>query len=352
MGGEKIRLIVAPEAVGQGIEQIVSDDGYIALPTGGEPLNIKGKSITEAQKLAEERITKAAGARIPQVAIALINIPPRVVYVGGEGIKTSQGIIMSGGAPMTLYAAVLAAGGVAPEGDPTRVSVSRTLSDGSIKSDSYDITRFGEAGSKTLGPLLEPGDVVKVPRSEAFVLAGEVNKAGAITRREMAVPPGVPVRVSNVVYSTGGLKQGANRSNIRIVRTDKDGNRRVLKVDMDAPSGKADGKGGRGGGAAPGDPELEDGDLVIVDAGGTVPVLGRVRLPGMYPMNGNTLKLSRAIALAGGFADFAKQSSVIVLKASNNYAPKHVDMSLIQKGGFQDEDLEEGDLVYVGERML
>lgn len=357
-GGEKIK-VVAAEAIGGSLEQIVSDDGYITLPSGGEPLNIKNKTILEAQRLAAGRVEKDLGAKKAVVGLALVGLPPRSVYVGGEGVKTSQNILVSAAAPMTLYAAIIASGGVTAEGDPTRVSLSRMLPDGNVKSEIFDISSFGDPGSKSLGPVLEAGDVVKVPRGEVFILAGEVTKPGPINRRELGAAPGRQVFVSQIVYTTGGLKQGANRKNVKVLRTLKDGRRVVITVDLDAakggeakskPESKPDGTPPAGGGAS--DPALEDGDIVVVSPGGAIPVLGRVRLPGLYPMGSDTIKLSRVIALAGGFADFAKQSSVIVLKASNGFAPVHVDMTLIQKGGFQDMDLEEADLVYVPERML
>jgi protein involved in polysaccharide export with SLBB domain len=371
MGGEKIK-VVAPESIGGSLEQIVSDDGYITLPSGGEPLNIKNKSILEAWRLAAARIEKDLGAKKATVGISLLGLPQRNVFVGGEGVKVNQNVPLTGTAPVSLYAAIIAAGGVTPEGDATHVSLSRTLPDGSVKNEIVDISHFGDPGNKSLGPLLEPGDVVKVPRGDVFILAGEVTKAGPVTRRELGTPAGQPVYVSNLVYTAGGLKQGANRKNVKVLRTLKDGTRLVITVDLDAPkttSGKGDpkskidgppggtrrqgGGGEKGGeGAGGGEPTLEDGDVVLVNPGGAIPVLGRVRLPGLYPMGSDTIKLSRAIALAGGFADFAKQSSVIVLKASNGFSPMHIDMSLIQKGGFQDVELEENDLVYVSERML
>lgn len=353
-GGERIKLIVSPESVGSSIEQIVSDDGFIALPTGGEPLNIKGKTRFEVQKLAAERIQKDSGVIKATADVALLSVPTRSVYVGGEGVKLSQSIPIMGTAPLTLYAALLASGGVSAEGDPTHVSVSRTDATGHVKTEIYDVSKFGDANSKTLGPVLESGDVVKVSRGETFILAGEVIKPGTITRRDTGARADSAPRVSNAIYATGGLKTGANRKAIKILRQDKDGNRRILTADLDAAentTAKAQ-PGAVKTNAVDPDPVLQDGDVVVVSATGGIPVLGKVRVPGVYPINGQSIKLSRIIATAGGFAEFAKSSAVIVVKANNPYGSIHIDMSLIQKGGFQDMELEEGDLVYVPERLL
>ncbi|HLX62150.1 MAG TPA: SLBB domain-containing protein [Planctomycetota bacterium] len=341
-GGERIKVFVQPDTIGPALEQQVSIDGYINLPTGGEPLNIRNKTIPEAVALAAARVGKDSGLQKATAGIALLGEPIRSVFVGGDGIKLSQSVQLTG-APLTLYAAILACGGVAPDGDPTRVSLSRVQDDGSVKVETFDITHFGEAGkTPTLGPLLAPGDTIKIPRGDVFILAGEVLKPGPLNRRDLGVPVGQPVRVSHLVYASGGLKTGANRKNLRLIRTTKDGKREILSVDLDAKPG--DDK------AAAADPILQDGDTVVASPTGMIAVLGKVRAAGLYPMNGDTVKLSRAIALAGGFGEFAKTSSVLVLKAGNWLNPIHVDMS-IQKG-FQDMDLEEGDLVFVPERLL
>lgn len=360
-GGEKIKLIVVPESVGASIEQLVSDDGYIALPTGGEPLNIRNKSIFEAQKLAAARIGRDSGVLKASAAIALLSVPARSVYIGGEGVKLSQSITLSGSAPLTLYAAILSAGGVGPDSDPTHVSVSHTNPDGSVKTEIFDISSFGDPGTRSsgaLGPVLEAGDVVKVPKGEVYVLSGEVLKPGPVTRRELSLHADQSPRVSSLIYATGGLKPGASRKAVRILRNSKDGKRQVLTVDLDAAQ-KSETKmtGGTSESGTTGttgvtdpDPLLKDGDIVLVATTGFIPVLGKVRVPGMYPIGAQSIKLSRAIATAGGFAEFAKTSSVVVLKA--NSTTLHVDMSLLQKGSLQDVDLEEGDLVYVPERLL
>jgi len=343
-GGERVKVFVQPDTVGPALEQQVSIDGYINLPTGGEPLNIRNKTIPEAVALAAARVGKDSGLQKATAGIALLSEPLRSVFVGGDGIKLSQSVPLTG-APLTLYAAILACGGVAPDGDPTHVSLSRVQDDGSVKVETFDITHFGEAAkTPSLGPLLAPGDTIKVPRGDVFILTGEVLKPGPINRRELGVPTGQPVRLSHLIYASGGLKSGANRKNLRLIRSTKDGKRESVSVDLDAQPKSGDDKSGAS------DPILQDGDTVVASPTGTIPVLGKVRTPGLFPMNGDTIKLSRAIALAGGFAEFAKQSSVLVLKAGNWLNPIHVDMS-IQKG-FQDIDLEEGDLVYVTEKIL
>ncbi len=237
--------------------------------------------------------------------------------------------------------------------------MSHAGADGSVKSIDYDISRFGANDNNTLGPILESGDVVIVPRGETFILADEVNHPGPATRRELSVSPNKPMRLSTLIYATGGLKTGANRKLVKILRLAKDGTRIALAADLDAQE-KHESKSApvatapapANAAAADSDPVLADGDIVVVAPTGGIAVIGKVRQPNVYPVNGQSIKLTRIIALAGGFAEFAKPSAVLIIKAGNPGNVIHVDTTLIQKGGFQDPDLEEGDLVFVPERLL
>lgn len=358
-GGERIKLLVMPDAGNAGIEQIVSDDGYIALPVG-EPVNIKNKTLFEAHKMINAQIEKSSGVRKISASIALLSVPARNVYVGGEGIKLSMSVPLPGVAPLTLYAAILAAGGVTAEGDPSRVTVTRSHADGTVTSETYDVSGIGNPGAKTLGPVLETGDVIKVARGEVFILAGEVLKPGPLNKRDSALlGGGGSVRVSSAIYATGGLRPSANRKAVKVLRTTKDGKRVVLNVDLDTQAAPAvpaapaaAGEKHAASDAADPDPLLQDGDIVLVGQSGGVAVLGKVRAPGVYPVGGQSIKLTRVLALAGGFAEFAKTSSITIIKASNGYGAMHVDLSQIQKNGFVDPELEDGDLVFIGEKLL
>ncbi len=156
-GGEKIRLIVVPETISQPFEQLVSPDGFIQLPTGGDPLNIKGKTLPEAQKLAAARIASDSGILKSTAGIALVTVPNLYVYVGGEGIKLSQPIPYTGTNPMTLYASILAAGGISSDGDSTHVSLSRTNPDGSVKNQVFNVSNFGEPAAERWGQFYRRG---------------------------------------------------------------------------------------------------------------------------------------------------------------------------------------------------
>ncbi|HYG76489.1 MAG TPA: SLBB domain-containing protein [Planctomycetota bacterium] len=356
VGGERVRLIV-PVTVGEAIEQIVSVDGWISLPTGGT-LNIKSKTIPEAQTLIGEALEKQSGARRVFAALALLELPPRKVFVSGE-VKTPQAIIIPAGGTLTLAAALASAGGPTPDADVTRVSV---VQETTGQAQILDASRLGQPDNPTLGPVLQPGAVVTVPRGEIFVLAGEVVKPGSYNRRELSIQPGEAATLTRVLFGGGGLKPTANRRDVRVVRTNADGTREVFAVNLDdaiRPSAKSEAKEKSDEAAAEVpkariDPVLKNGDIIVAAPSGGVAILGKVRLPGVYPLAGDSLKLSRLIAMAGGFADFAKTSSVIVIRAKAPKNPVRVDVGAFSKEGVADKDidLDDGDLVIVSERLL
>jgi len=361
-GGEKIKLIV-PQTVGETIEQLISEDGFISLPTG-KPLNIKGKTIPEAHELITAAIKSQSSAKEVSATLALLELPPRRVYIGGE-VRLPQAILMPQGTQLTLAAALASAGGSTTEGDLSRVSLVQTLVNGQRQASLFDASRLGQVDASDLGPVLLAGAVITVPRGDVYVLAGEVAKPGTYGRKDLSLRPGEAVRASRVLLGGGGLKPGSNKNDIRLIRTDKDGSREVIAIDLkDALGAKTDessrndkksaGKAATETESRGEDPLLKDGDIILVGANGGVTILGRVRLPGIYPLEGEKLRLTRLIALAGGFSEFAKTSQIIVIHATSPKTPLKVDMGAMSKDGNLDKDVElgDGDVVFVNERLL
>ena len=359
-GGERIKLIV-PKEVGEPIEQLVSEDGWVSLPTGGTSVNIKGKTIPESQSLIGEMLEKQSGAKRVFAAIALLEVPARKVFVGGE-VKLPQAIVIPSGTSLSLAAALASAGGATQDADLTRVALTQTVG-AAAKTVTFNASKLGQPENTDLGPILEPGAVVTVPRGEVYFLAGEVVKPGTYNRRELSLGPNESATLTRVLFSGGGLKPTGSRKDIRLIRTIKDGSREVVSVNLDevlralekqprkvAPRAKV----AEDGENQDADPTLNNGDTILVGSAGGVAILGKVKLPGLYPLGGDSLKLTRLIAMAGGFADFAKTSSIIVIRATAPKTPLRVDINNITRDGDLDKDvdLEEGDLVFVGEKML
>ena len=80
----------------------------------------------------------------------------------------------------------------------------------------------------------------------------------------------------------------------------------------------------------------------------TVTVDGEVKTPGLYPAMGR-ITLVRAIAKAGGMAEFAKPSKVLILREVNGQRMAGVfDVERIRLGEYEDPLLYPDDVVVVG----
>jgi polysaccharide export outer membrane protein len=91
------------------------------------------------------------------------------------------------------------------------------------------------------------------------------------------------------------------------------------------------------------------GDSVFVRRAGVIYVLGAVQRPGGYLMvNGGTLTLPQAIALASGLTPVAAaQKTLIVRKHGNEIIEVRPQLEKIQRGELPAPLLQDGDMIYV-----
>jgi len=75
-------------------------------------------------------------------------------------------------------------------------------------------------------------------------------------------------------------------------------------------------------------------------------VTGEVAKPGAYPLRGK-LSLVQAIALAGGFSDFASKDSILVIRQGAGEIPVRYSEMVEKKDGRRDLYLKPGDTVVV-----
>jgi protein involved in polysaccharide export with SLBB domain len=357
-GGETVRLIV-PATVGESLVETIYDDGLVSLPTGSV-VNVRGKTLVEAQGLINKKLAEDSSLRQVSAVLVITQFPPRRIYINGD-VRTPQALTIAPGTDTNLAAVLTAVGGALPQADLSRVNVVRTTTDGKRQANVVDASRFGTPGSTDLGPVLQPGDIVTVPRGSVYVLAGEVVRPGIVNRNDLFLGNGDSPRVSRVLFAAGGLRPGANRHSLKIIRRTKSGQQSVIPVDLEAavapvnPTYVAsnDGPAAETKVTVENDPILQDGDMIVAGSTGGVIVLGKVRTPGLYPMSGGRLKLSHVIAQAGGFAEFAKTSGVTVTRAATHTSVKVDVGSIIKEGAIdRDVDLEDGDVVYVGGGVL
>ena len=97
---------------------------------------------------------------------------------------------------------------------------------------------------------------------------------------------------------------------------------------------------------------LKDGDFVNVPEAGVIYVSGNVNKPGAYPLK-EEVRLSQAIAIAGGLAQDSKKREIHLVRAAENGQPgtreQIVDLLEIEKNPARDIVLKPYDVVMVPE---
>ena len=98
------------------------------------------------------------------------------------------------------------------------------------------------------------------------------------------------------------------------------------------------------------DIELQPNDVIIVPRLDRVYIIGHVGKPGAVNLpSQEVLTVSKAVSLAGGFSQYAKQSEVQLMRAGKHV--QVVDVRAILTGSSKEQDpvLGPGDTVYVPE---
>ncbi len=78
-------------------------------------------------------------------------------------------------------------------------------------------------------------------------------------------------------------------------------------------------------------------------------ILGKVKSPGMYPLKSD-LTLLQAIALAGGFAEWAKKDKVIILRKEKEKDVRlviNIEKLIKKRGEEKDVELKNGDRIII-----
>ena len=343
-GGEQVSIAI-PGETGASLQQLVTSDGFVSVPGSGL-VRIGGKTMEEAAAAIAEKQKSKTGIKDPQVSIAVLSVPSRRIYVLGEVLHPSP-LDLPANYGLSLAAALSSAGGQTETADVSRIRLVHEEPAGR-RTEVVDFSNFGKADGDLLGPALKEGDVVVVPRTETFLVSGEVNKPGLVSRATLGLRAGVAPRLSHILLAAGGPKPGADLKAVTVLRTAKDGSLQTLQFDQNPGGGKDGGKD------TAQNPVLQDGDRVMVGLGDVILLAGRVRTPGLYPAPAGSLRISRLIIAAGGFDLHAKKTSVTVIRKGKPGEPVKVDVKAIIEEGQLDKELliYPGDIVFVGESVF
>jgi len=222
----------------------VADDGSITLPLLGR-LAVAGLTKGELEatiaRLLEERYV-----RNPQVTIFVKEYESKKVAVSGA-VKKPDTYEMLG--DKTLLEMISLAGGLDRDLGK-EIIIFRPTESGKAERISVNLDKLVYEADPTLNVTVLPGDIVYVPSVEKV----RIFVTGAVKNPNLyEVPRSEPVTVLKAVTLAGGTTDRASESKVQIIRTDADGKRVMLQVNLKkVKRGKSD------------DPVLLKDDLVLV----------------------------------------------------------------------------------------
>jgi polysaccharide export outer membrane protein len=139
--------------------------GNINLYLIGE-VHVAGCTVNEAQKIVETTYRDGRYLRSPEVTISVEDYAPRTVTVDGQ-VKSPGPVPLPTESTLTVYQAIIRAGGFTDVAKGSAVTVTRIQPDGTKKIFTVDVDSLIKGKGKTRehddSLLLEPGDIIYVP---------------------------------------------------------------------------------------------------------------------------------------------------------------------------------------------
>lgn len=323
----------------------IEEDGTFIFPFCGAVPAV-GKTPREIARELEKLLVKNQMVTEPMVDVIVSNWAPRTVYIIGE-VKSSSSLELPTFGRMTALQAISAAGGFTESADLNNVAVlrRRTANENEMKNGKKTVLEriridVSAMTSTSVGGddfRLRPEDTLVIPKAPPVFLSGEVGNPGLYFVDTQKLP-----LCSELLVRGGGLKGGADASNIRIIRVDAAGNRIIKQASLRFLSP----------GIYENDMRIEPGDYVMVCHADQIYVLGSVGKPGPLTLGPyRDVTASQAIALCGGFTAVAKKSDVSLIRGreiiSVNLKKLYENVANMDR----DVKLQYGDILFVHESI-
>jgi protein involved in polysaccharide export with SLBB domain len=331
---------VSPAYIVVNIVGAVQKSGLFPIPTKA--------TLFDAIALAGGVSDPSANIRIFRGGIEMLSIPWSKLIAGEVptltlqendtilvSVKDVSGVVVTGMVQrpgmfnlvgkVTLLGVLAMAGAPLSEQRPMRVRVLRQGQEFlSVRIDAG----MNASAVKELAMELQSGDIVAVePLTVRVTLLGAVQKPGTYE-----IPIGS--RVMDLLSQAGGLLPTANMSNVSLNRKGE-----VLTLNL----------GKLWEGEMEQNPELQDGDLVLVPASQRIWVTGAVQRPGSFDYQPNMTVLD-AISIAGGPRSL-EESDLSAVKIVSGDTVRTVNLeAAFRTGALSVEPVRPGDIIIVPER--
>jgi polysaccharide biosynthesis/export protein len=171
--GDSIRITVFqnPDLT---TETRLAPSGLVVFPLIGE-VGLGGLTTTEAGNRIADLLKRGNFIVNPQVAVAIVQVRSRQVYVLGQVSRPGNYVLEDTGSRLTDILTL--AGGISSTGsDMVTVLTNRT---GKIEKREIDVPAIFHGGDASKNIQIENGDTIFVERAPVFYIYGEVQRAGA-----------------------------------------------------------------------------------------------------------------------------------------------------------------------------
>lgn len=220
------------------IDARIAGDGSVDLPLIGST-HVAGMTVTQAQQLIAQKLIDSQMIRSPDVLISVADSVVDIIGVMGE-VNSPKAIPAF--APMSLFDALSAAGGLKPDASHS-ISILRK----GVNEPLLVVLSSNPANAVDQNVPLYPGDRVIVPRTGVVYVVGAVLRSGAYP-----ITPDTPLTLTQAITLAGNTGFQAAPTETRIIRT-TGAKRREIRVNLaKVIAGKAP------------DPILQNDDIVMV----------------------------------------------------------------------------------------
>lgn len=215
--GDRLQYTVAEDRT-QPVPLFIDERGEVDVPLIGR---VQASGLT-ARQLAGV-VKRQLEVEFYYHATVLVQVQPD--HVRGRvtilGPVADQGTLtLATGELLTLSQAILRAGGFTAGADRNRVAVIRRDPDRGTETRSlHQVGRMFDSGDFLGDPILEPDDVVLVPRTGE--VGGKVFIVGAVSNPGLYdIPRDGPFTVSRAIMQAGGFTRFADRRRVKLIRSD------------------------------------------------------------------------------------------------------------------------------------